>query len=103
MEECRRCDVCVIQAECDAIDEYVAISKMSKMYDELIEIYNKGYDKGRADERAKVIEVSAKVISSLVGICKNSCPIDCDWGTEESCIESWKIYLAEQLKEQENE
>ena len=56
------------------------------------------YEQGRADERAKVIEVSAKVISSLVGICKTSCPIDCQWGTEESCIESWKIYLAEQLK-----
>ena len=53
--------------------------------------------------RADVIEKCAKVVSSMVGICQSSCPIDCEWGTEESCIESWKIYLTEQLKEQNNE
>ena len=53
------------------------------------------YAKGRAD----TIEKCAKVVSSMAGICQSSCPIGCEWGTEESCVESWKIYLTEQLKE----
>lgn len=63
----------------------------------------KFYSEIRAEVRAEVIEKCAKVVSSMVGICQSSCPIGCQWGTEESCVESWKIYLNEQLKEQNNE
>ena len=41
-----------------------------------------------------IISMCAKVNSEFP--CQD-CPIDCLWGTEESCIESWKIYLKEQL------
>lgn len=41
-----------------------------------------------------IISMCAKVNSEFP--CQN-CPIVCLQGTEESCIESWKIYLKEQL------
>lgn len=50
--------------------------------------------------KADAIEKCAKVVSSMVGICQYSCPIGCEWGTNESCVELWKQYLTEQLKEQ---
>lgn len=28
----------------------------------------------------------------------NECPVDCEWGTEESCAENLKNYFMEQLK-----
>lgn len=63
---------------------------------EIQNLVDEAYQQGREN----AIEVCAKVCSSLVGICKTSCPVDCNLGTDESCIESWKDYLAEQLKEQ---
>ena len=47
----------------------------------------------------KVLDICAEVISKLPGLCERICPIGCDYGTEESCKESWRIYLEEQLKE----
>lgn len=52
-----------------------------------------------AYEADKVLDVCAEVISKLPGLCERVCPIGCDYGTEESCKESWRIYLEEQLKE----
>lgn len=62
--------------------------------DELDVLVKISYRQGVND----AIEKCAEIISSLVGICKISCPIDCQWGTEESCIESWKVYLKDKIE-----
>lgn len=80
----------------------VQVGYFGKYADELYKMVTRqGYLVEHDDNiRAKVIEECAKVVSSMVGICQSSCPIGCEWNTEESCVESWNIYLTEQLKEQ---
>lgn len=58
-----------------------------------------GYEQGTVD----TIDKCAQIISSMNDICKFSCPIGCEWNTEEGCIESWKLYLSEQIREQNGE
>lgn len=61
-------------------------------------------DEVRADERAKVVGMCAKVIANqLPAICTTSCPIKCEWGTTENCANYWEKYLLEQLKERSND
>lgn len=80
-------------------DDNIRAEVIAEISREIRLLYGNEYEK---KIRAEVIEECAKVVSSMVGICQSSCPIDCQWGTEESCVESWKIYLTEQLKEQNN-
>lgn len=54
----------------------------------------------RENERAKVLDVVSSVLAKMNNICGRSCPVDCEWGTDESCKEQWKKYLAKQLDEQ---
>lgn len=55
----------------------------------------------RAEEQRKTIEKCAEVFAKIVD-CKD-CPIDCGWGTEESCKKSMALYFIEQIKGKEDE
>ena len=80
----------------EAHDKQIRAEVIAEISREMRLLYGNEYEQ---KVRADVIEKCAKVVSSMVGICQSSCPIGCQWGTEESCVESWKIYLTEQLKE----
>lgn len=51
----------------------------------------------------KVVDACAEVVSKIPGLCGKHCPIDCHYFTEQSCKESWKLYLEEHLKEGEKD
>lgn len=54
----------------------------------------------RADAIEKCADIFAETLSNMPQICGRSCPVDCAWGTEETCKNIIKKWLAEQIKEQ---
>lgn len=88
------------------IDEAIAHAKelekeheqLAEWLEELKELRSMVKCSAFIDGYNKSINDCAALISKIPGMCGYSCPIDCCCGTEESCKESWRLYLIEQLK-----
>lgn len=75
---------------------------MSDFIDSLVQSRKNGdymYQQGVTD----TINKCAEIMSKISDMCGRNCPIDCYFGTEESCVESWKVYLEKQVRGGENE
>lgn len=88
------------------IDEAIARAKevakeheqLAEWLEELKELRSMVKCSAFIDGYNKSINDCAALISKIPGMCGYNCPIDCCRGTEESCKESWRLYLIEQLK-----
>ena len=60
-------------------------------------------DEIRTDAIEECTDKFAEIMSNMPQICGRSCPVDCAWGTEETCKNIIKKWLAEQIKEQNDE
>lgn len=72
--------------------------QLAEWLEELKELRSMGKCSAFIDGYNKSINDCAALISKIPGMCRYSCPIDCCYGTEQSCKESWRLYLIEQLK-----
>lgn len=90
------------------IDEAIARAKevekeheqIAEWLEELKELRSMVKCSAFIDGYNKSINDCAALISKIPGMCGYSCPIDCCYGTEQGCKESWRTYLIEQLKEE---
>ena len=53
------------------------------------------------DEKLKayVASICAEEVAKLNGVCGICCPINCEWGTEQSCQHKWKEYFLQKVAE----
>lgn len=57
--------------------------------------------KRRAESRIDAaVDRAVKKCADAVSVCIKcvDCPIDCKWGTEESCKENWLLYLKDKVE-----
>lgn len=77
------------------MDEY----KIKLGYCEEAQTYCGEREKAVADGMDIAIDKFAEILSNIPNICGTQCPVKCNWGTEDSCKEMCKKWLAEQLKD----
>ena len=102
-EQKRRSGACTTNDnECDKFSKCLECAEeheqLAEWLEELKELREMVKYNAFTDGYNKAISDCSEIVSKLPDMCVRSCPIGCDYGTEQSCKESWKIYLTEQTK-----